>query len=201
LYFRVYSALQVPQYILGIAVLVELARNVMLPVKRSLPAGSLAILGVLLILGGAVTYLLAAHSNSGTLLNRMGDIYLTISLTNAILRIVCFIVIAGFAQMLGIGWKNHVVQLATGLAFYGAVDLLVRIAHARLSSGANLGAYYTQFRLLDELRVIGYLSTLTFWCWSFARKEAPRKEFSPQMAGFLVSMAGVVKKDRSQFGR
>jgi hypothetical protein len=200
-YFRASFAFNVPEYMLGLGVLFEIGRNVLQPVRRSLPSGSLAIFGALIFVGGCITYLLAAHSSTGALLTRMGGVYVTVTLTNAILRIACFLVIAIFAQMLGIGWKNHVVQLATGLAFYGAVDLIVRMAHARLSSGANAGIYYAQFRLLDELRVISYLSTLTFWCWSFTRQEAKRKEFSPQMASFLVSIAGVVKRDRSQFGR
>jgi hypothetical protein len=200
-YFRVFISFKIPEYMLGLAVLFEIGRNVLLPVRRSLPPASLGIFCVLLFLGGCVTYFLAAHSGSGTLLSSTGGIYITVALTNAILRIACFLVIAIFAQMLGIGWKNHVMQLATGLAFYGTVDLIVRMAHARLSSGSNLAMYYTQYRLIDELRVISYLSTLTFWCWSFARKEAPRKEFSPQMAGFLVSISGAVKRERSQFGR
>jgi len=117
------------------------------------------------------------------------------------LRIACFAVIAVFAQMLGIGWKNHVLQLATGLAFYGAVDLAVQLAHATIASGGSVSLYRTEYRWLDELRVVSYLSTLAFWCWSFARQEAPRKEFSPQMARFLVSIAGEAKRDRSQFGQ
>ncbi|HEY0794674.1 MAG TPA: hypothetical protein VGD64_02725 [Acidisarcina sp.] len=201
MYFRAFFTFKVPEYILGVGVLFEIGRNVLLPVRRSLPSGSLVLFGLLMLVGGGITYLLAAHSASGKLLTSMGGIYITVALTNAILRIACFMVIAIFAQMLGIGWKNHVVQLVTGLAFYGAVDLIVRMTHARLSSGANVGTYIIQFRLLDELRVISYLSTLTFWCWSFTRQEAPRKEFSPQMAGFLVSISGAVKRERSQFGR
>lgn len=201
MYFRAFFAFKVPEYMLGLGVLFEVGRNVLLPVKRSLPSGSLVVFGVLMLVAGCVTYFLAAHSSSGALLTSMGGLYITVSLTNAILRVACFLVIAIFAQMLGIGWKNHVMQLATGLAFYGAVDLIVRMAHAMLSSGTNAGIYYTQFRLLDQFRVISYLSTLIFWCWSFTRQEAPRKEFSPQMAGFLVSISVAVKRDRSQLGR
>ena len=38
-----------------------------------------------------------------------------------------FAATAGFAQVLGIGWKNKVLQLATALSFYSAVDLIVSL--------------------------------------------------------------------------
>ena len=38
-----------------------------------------------------------------------------------------FAAIAAFAQVLGIGWKNRVLQLATGLSFYSAIDLLASL--------------------------------------------------------------------------
>jgi len=200
-YYRVFYAVTIPEYLLGFGVLLEIGKEVLAPKKRSLPSGSVWLLAALMAAGALVVYLFVGHASSATLLTRLGSALVTVGLTNAILRIVCFTIIAVFAQLLGVNWRNHVLQLATGLAFYGAVDLIVRLAHAHLASGGNVAVYYAQFRLLDEIRVLGYLSSLTFWCWSFAKKEAPRKEFSPQMAGFLVSMAGAAKRDRSQFGR
>ncbi len=46
----------------------------------------------------------------------------------AVLRLLFFCLLALFAQMLGIGWKSHVLQLASGLALNGAVTLLTQIA-------------------------------------------------------------------------
>ena len=39
-----------------------------------------------------------------------------------------FAATAGFAQMLGVGWKDRVLQLATALSFYSAVDLIVSLS-------------------------------------------------------------------------
>ncbi|HEY0758559.1 MAG TPA: hypothetical protein VGD59_04800 [Acidisarcina sp.] len=200
-YLRVYYAFAFPEYLLGLAVLFEIARNVLVREKRRLPPGSFLLLAALVIAAGLVTFFMVGHGDSSSLLTSAGSVLTRIGLINAVLRIASFVAIALFAEFLGVGWKNHVLQLATGLAFYGAVDLIVRLAHSHITGGASVLAYHTQFRLLDELRVVAYLSTLIFWCWSFSRQEAPRREFSPQMAAFMVSIAAVAKKDRSQFGR
>lgn len=201
-YFRVYLAVDAAETLLEFGVLIEIARNVFQPHRRSLPRSSLVIFGGLLVAGCIVTYILGGHGAPGVMLNRMGNFFDKAERYWAILRIVCFLITVAFAQLLSINWKNHVLQLATGLAFYGAVDLIVELAKARLSGGpSNVAAYHAQFRLLDQFRLVGYLSTLIYWSWSFARKEAKRKEFNPQMAGFLVSIAGAAKRSRSQLGR
>ena len=51
-----------------------------------------------------------------------------------------FVVTAGFAQLLGIGWKNKVLQLATGLSFYSAVDLIVSLVETLLRRSCGSGA-------------------------------------------------------------
>ena len=62
--------------------------------------------------------------------NRVNDIKRPLDLTVGLLRMLIFAATAGFAQVLGIGWKNKVLQLATALSFYSAVDLIVSLASA-----------------------------------------------------------------------
>jgi hypothetical protein len=112
-----------------------------------------------------------------------------LNLGMALLRLGIFAAIAFFAQMLGISWKNHVLQLATGLAFYSTVSLIV----ATIQSSMGLT---NQFHPLGQIQVASYLGTLAFWVWSFVRQEAPRKEFSPQMQNFLLSIAGTTRSAR-----
>ena len=70
----------------------------------------------LALLGGV---LLAWHfDNTG---NKIQDIRVPLDLTVGLLRMLIFVATAGFAQLLGIGWKNKVLQLATALSFYSAV--------------------------------------------------------------------------------
>jgi hypothetical protein len=123
---------------------------------------------------------------------------MVVNATMAILRLTTFILIAGFSQLLGLNWKNHVLQLASGLAFSAVVTLIVEVAHSELRGGPN---YARQYFALDHLRIAGDLCTLYFWCYAFVKKEAPRKEFSPQMARFLVSISGTAQKQRTALAR
>jgi hypothetical protein len=188
-YLKAFFALSFPQFLLELGVLVEIAVNVLRPVNKALPRGILIFLAVAVVVVGIVGFFFTAHLNAATLAHPRP--YFVMSTTMAILRLVTFLLIAALSQVLGIGWKNHVLQLASGLAFYAAVTLIVELAHSNLRAGPD---YAHQFYALDHFRVIGYLCALSYWCYSFARKEAPRKEFSPQMAQFLVSIGGSAKR-------
>ena len=112
--FRVFAA----PYLLDLAVLLEITWNVLRPVHASLPRGSVRafVAAVTLSLLGGV--LLAYHfGNTG---NKIQDIKVPLDLTVGLLRMLIFVATAGFAQLLGIGWRNKVLQLATGLSFYSA---------------------------------------------------------------------------------
>jgi hypothetical protein len=195
-YYRAFFALNFPQYLLEAGVLVEIAANVLQPVKSSLSRRLLVFLVGGMVLIGTVAFVIATHLNAPTLAHPRT--FLVMNATMAILRLVTFLLIAGFSQLLGIGWRNHVLQLASGLAFYAAVTLIVEVAHSHLRAGPD---YSNQFYALDRLRVAGYLCSLSYWCYSFARKEAPRKEFSPQMAQLLISISGSTKRQHSVVAR
>ena len=66
----------------------------------------------------------------------MQDFKGPLDLTFGLLRMMIFVATAAFAQLLGIGWKNKVLQLATALSFYSAVDLIVSLVE-RYSGGSN----------------------------------------------------------------
>jgi len=188
-YLKVFFALNFPQFLLELAVLVEIAINVLRPANRSLPNGMLIFFAGAALLAGLVGFFFAAHLSAATLAHPRP--YILMSTTMAILRLVTFLLIAALSQLLGLGWRNHVLQLASGLAFYAAVTLIVELAHSSLRAGPE---YTQKFIALDHFRVLGYLCSLTYWCYSFARREAPRKEFSPQMTQLLVSISGSAKR-------
>lgn len=195
-YYRAFFALNFPQYLLEIGVLAEIAINVVRPVKKTLSRGLLLAFGVAM---GAILvagFVVAARVNSVTLVDPRS--FTVINATMAILRLATFILIAGFSQLLGLNWKNHVLQLASGLAFYSVVTLIVELAHSCLRAGA---AYHDTYIALDHLRIGGYLCALYFWCYAFVKKEAPRKDFSPQMTNFLVSLSGSTKRQEAVLAR
>jgi hypothetical protein len=172
------------QYLLDLGVLLEISWNVLRPVYTSLPQGSVAVFAAAMGLAVLSGVLLAYHlGNSG---NKIQDIKAPLDLMVGLLRMLIFVVTAGFSQLLGIGWKNKVLQLATGLSFYSAADLIATLVERY--SGDSSG--------LEAVRVLAWAIELFFFLWVFTTKEVRRREFSPQMEQFLVTLAGRAKLAR-----
>ena len=53
-----------------------------------------------------------------------------------------------------------------------------------------------QYALLNQVEVASYLASLLYWVYSFSHAEAKRREFSPQMQGFLLALAGTARTTR-----
>jgi hypothetical protein len=173
------------QYLLELGILFEIAWNVLRPVHASLPHGSVRgfVTAVALALLGGV--LLAWHfDNTG---NRIQDVKVPLDLTVGLLRMLIFVATVAFAQLLGIGWKNKVLQLATALSFYSAVSLIVSLVER----------YSGRTQELDGLVTVVSVLEFAFLVWVFTTKEVRRREFSPQMEQFLVTLAGRAKLART----
>jgi hypothetical protein len=177
------------QYLLELGVLLEIAWNVLRPVHISLPAGSIR------VFIGAVTVallcgtLLAWHLDSTG--DKVQDFKTPLDLTFGLLRMLIFVATAGFAQLLGVGWRNKVLQLATALSFYSAVNLVVSLVQRY--SGPSIG--------LQRIGGVAYALEVGFLVWAFTTKEVRRREFSPQMEQFLVTLAGRAKLARTALVR
>ncbi len=193
-YTRFYYAVTVIDYLLQLFILFEIGWNVVRPARRSIPFPILPVAVVSLL-----TCAVIAASFSGQVqaadIGHFEQVSMRIMLGLAILKLLLFAALAGFAQMLGIGWKNHVLQLATGLAFYAAISLLVQLGSSHLSQ-SDRSAYISHMVQLNWIQIGAYLGTLVFWTWAFSRNEAPRKEFTPQMQQVLVTIAQSAKRTR-----
>jgi len=177
------------QYLLELGILLEIAWNVLRPVHTSLPRGSIRVFAgvvALAVLGGV---LLAWHfGNTG---NKIQDVKVPLDLTVGLLRMLIFAATVAFAQLLGIGWKNKVFQLATALSFYSAASLIVSLVER----------YSGRSQQLDGLVTVAFVLEFGFLVWVFTTKEVRRREFSPQMEQFLVTLAGRAKLARTALVR
>jgi hypothetical protein len=179
--------------ILVFGVLVELAWSVLRPIRSSLPKYSwVAIVGLILIAGAGVWLIagLAAPEN----LTGEYKVFFRLQQTGAILRVVVFLAMAGFSQLLSIGWRNRELQIATGFGFYSIVSLAVAVLHThQLGSGHR-------YHWLDEVAGASYIFALSYWVFAFATREAERREFTPQMQSFLLAAAGSARAARIGLG-
>ncbi len=177
------------QYLLELGVLFEIGWHVLSPVQASLPKGAIRVFITLLVIALLGGTLLAGHVHETG--NRLNDIKADLNLTVGLLRMLIFVATAGFAQLLGIGWKNKVLQLATALSFYSAVDLIVSLAERHAGN----------MEVLEPFRALGYLLEIGFLVYAFTTKDVRRREFSPQMEQFLVTLAVRAKHARTALVR
>jgi hypothetical protein len=192
IYHRYYYTQIILDALLQFAVLGELAWSVLRPVRNSLPRGSRFVLYVLIAIAGAAIWPLAAMTVPSNLAGADATLF-HVAETFAILRVVCFLIMASFSQLLSIGWRDRELQVATGLGLYSIVSLLVTVLHSHMPSG-------TEYNLLNQVQSASYAAAILYWLVSFATKEQERKEFSPQMQQLLVLMGGGARSGRIALG-
>ena len=187
-YFSFFRLQMVIDSVAMFAVLVELFWSVLRPMRSSLPRGTIVFLALLIAGAGLFIWPLAGTTMDDTL-SHNAFVWIQLQQTMAILRIVCFLVMAGFSQVLAIGWRDRELQVATGFGFYSIVSLLVAILESHQYTDAK-------YHWLDYAVSASYLGTMAYWVVSFSIKEQERKEFSPQMQQFLLQMGGGVRAGR-----
>lgn len=187
-YVRFFAVEMPLDAMLQFAVLVELGWSVLRPVRALLPRTAIFALGIILLLVCGVIWPITGISSMPGLTPEW-RLLIQLQQTSSILRIVFFLVLALFSQLLAIGWRNRELQVATGLGFYSLVSLgglLIQIHQVSM----------IQFHTADRFVRIGYFCCLLYWTASFVRKEAPRGEFSPKMQKFLLALAGTAQANR-----
>ena len=189
-YFRIYCIEMVLDSVFQFAVLVELGWAVLRPIRSSLPRYSVLVLALLFVVGGAVIWPISAHMIPGGDISKAGVLYVHAQQTIAVLRVVIFMALAGFSQLLSIGWRNRELQIATGLGFYSMCSLAISVIHTHQSTGGR------PYHLFDQIGVASYVCSLAYWIFSFSQQEQERHEFTPQMRSFLLAVTGAARGTR-----
>ena len=174
--------------------MVELAWSVLRPVRASLPRGTVAGISLLLIAVGAATW---PFYSSQTFLAFPPQWHFLACLqqSTAILRILLFLILAAGSHMLGIGWRDRELQVATGLGAYSLVSLAASIVHTHQS--LEMMSYH----VVDLLVTVSYFGSVLYWIVSFAQAETPRRDFTPQMHSLLLTIAGTAYAHRSYLSK
>ena len=188
-YFYAYQAEMVIDSVFQYAVLVELGWSVLRPIKASLPKHSVLFLALLITLAGAVIWPITAWTVSPHINLPAGRFFAHLLQTFAALRVTIFVALAGFSQLLSIGWRHREMQIATGLGFYSMISLAVALIHTHQAIGP-------QYRHLDQLEAASYVCSLVYWIVSFAQQEEERQEFTPRMQSFLLTVTGAARGAR-----
>ena len=187
-YLNAYLVQTTIDSVLMFGVLVELAWSVLRPVRSSLPRMTILIIALIILVLGAVIWPLTTFSTLPSYSLEL-RIVLNLQRTCSVLRILIFLVLAGFSQWLSIGWRDRELQVATGLGFYSLISLAVSIVQPHLSSSE-------QYVRLNQIAIASFICSVLYWSVSFAQKEAVRREFTPQMQRVLLAMAGTARTAR-----
>jgi hypothetical protein len=187
-YFAAYLTGTVVDSVLEFGVLVELTWSVLRPLRASLPRGALLVAGILVVGAGAAIWPFAVIPGFGSL-PPAWHLLMRLQQTTSILRILFFLALTGCSQLLSIGWRSRELQVATGLGFYSFFSLAVAMLHAHQA----VGPVYLH---LNQVVVASYLCSLLYWVFSFAQKEAERREPTPQMQSLLLAVAGAARSTR-----
>lgn len=195
-YYKVYPLTQILDFGLQSGVLIELAHSVLRPERPRISNRLIGfIVGVTSVAFlAALIWILNQTSESQRVFQAFARAQ-DLNFVFAFLRLMLFAIIAGCSQMLGITWRNHVIRLAAGLAFYSAVSVIIQLSLSHLPQ-SNAESYLFSYSLLNHTQVIAYLCALAFWVWSFVQKDAPRREFTPQMQRILVTISKAARRDR-----
>lgn len=189
-YLQIYLAEMIVDSIFQFGVLVELEWAVLRPLRASLPRYSIVILAFLVVAAGAVIWPIARWTLPAHL-NPTGIFFVQLQQTIAALRVVFFIAMAAFSQLLSIGWRNRELQIATGLGFYSMCTLAISLIHSYQNPAIG-----SSYHLLDQIGVASYVCSLGYWIVSFAQQEEERQEFTPQMRSFLLAVTGAARGTR-----
>lgn len=176
-----------------LSVLIELSWSVLRPLRSLLSRKAPAIVAAVVLAVGGVIWSLVSIPGFASMPSKV-HLVVQLQQTTAILRVLFFLVLAGCSQLLSIGWRDRELQIATGLGFFSLVSLAVEIVHTHLAFGP-------QYTNLNRLVVASYSCSLFYWVFSFAQKEAQRREFTPQMESFLLAVAGTARSHRISMAR
>jgi len=187
-YTQIYMVQMSLDFLFQFCVLVELAWAVLRPIRDALPRRAILIIAVVLLLVGAATWPIAGR----VILPFPDPHYHTLMRLQqafSMLRVLFVFVLAGFSQLLAIGWRDRELQIATGLGFYSLMSLGGSILHTQHASSAL-------YHDVDLIVAVSYFCSLVYWVVSFAQQEAPRHEFTPRMQSFLLAVSGAARADR-----
>ena len=185
-YFRTYWLLVVGDYVLQIALILEMARNVLRPTGKWIRHARVSFFyssaaGV--IVAAAIALAITAPGKSGL------DLWsIRSSMFTSLLICEVFLAMITTANRLGLRWKNHVMALGQGLTVWAVVALL-----------GDVALFLTKWKagviLVDDVRGCAYVSAVVFWALSFARPERERKALSSDMLKYLVVLHESVQDD------
>jgi hypothetical protein len=191
--FKFYFAVTVIDFVLQFIVFIELAWSVLRPLRSRLSRNGIWVIAAMILAASGVIWPFADISRL-SYPSRAWHLVIQMQQSVSILRILFFLVLAGFSQLLALGWRDRELQVATGFGFYSLVSIAVAILDASMATALQLSD-------LSAVVSVSFIISMIYWVFSFARPDVERREFSPQMQQILLGLAKTAKIARDELSR
>ena len=191
-YFLVYWGTGFADYLFQIALILEIALDVLRPAGRWVTEARRAF-----IVWGVAGVLVAAAlaSQIGPPESKGLDLWeVRITVFTSLLTCGLFLAMATAANRLGLGRRSHILALGQGLTAWAFVALLEDFGH--VAFGWN-----RQFIVFVHIRMLIYLAVLGYWTVAFWRSEISRSHSFGESGAISVALRERVHYDRSRFER
>jgi hypothetical protein len=176
-------------FAMQIGVLVELAWSVLSPLRVGLSRRAIWVVAGLVLAAGGAIWPFAGISWTHVP-SRIWHLTVQMQQTASFLRILFFLGMAACCQVLSLGWRNRELQIATGFGFYSLMSVGVAAVNSHLET-------HQQFIQLYWVVALSFLCSLIYWAFSFAQREADRREFTPEMKRILMAVAATARITRA----
>ena len=185
-YFLSYWITGGVDYVLQIALILEIARDALRPTGTWLRDARQAFLTWGLI-GVAAAMLIASQIGSPQARGlNLWDVRVTVF--TSLVTCALFLAMSAAANRLGLQQRNRVVAIGQGIAIWAFISLIEEFGHVVLG-------WNHDFIVLVHARMFIYLLVLVYWVYVFWQVEEVRAPLSPQMRAYLVALHRRVQYD------
>lgn len=187
-YFLAYWITGFANYLFQIALIYEIARDILRPTGTWVSDARKAFFG-----WGAAGMVAAAvfAMQIGVPQSKGFDLWDTrITVFTSLLTCALFLAMSVAANRLGLQWRSHVVALGQGLFIWSFIALLEDFGHV-------VFGWDREFVVFVHVRMLVYLSVLGYWMVAFWLPEKKRAPLSPEMNAYLVALHERVQYDLS----
>ncbi len=191
-YFLAYWITGFADYIFQVALIFEIARDVLRPTGRWVLDARKSFLGwgsAGLVASALLALQIGPPQSQGL---DLWDVRITVF--TSLLTCELFIAMAAVANRLGLQWRSHAVAISQGIALWAFVALLEEFGHV-------IFGWDRQFVIFVHVRMLVYLAVLVYWIGAFWLPEKARAPLSPEMSAYLLALRERVQYDLRAGGR
>ncbi|MBT9329968.1 hypothetical protein [Paracidobacterium acidisoli] len=186
IYAGAYWSSSILDLVLQLALVFEIARNVLKPTGTWVQDARR--LFIIVGLAGAVVAVLVVWLVNPTVPHTLGSWISRANLFSIMLTCELFLAMRLASTQLGLVWRNYVMSLGQGFAAWAVVALLVEAAHSYFGQTWHYDA-------LEHIRLVAYDLAAVYWAIIFWLPEPESRTLSPDMQNYLRSL-----HQQTQFG-